>query len=142
MGIINKAGQTFRIQHLGYLVAEDNYAFNSYLVFHGEFLFLVDIPPVQKIEDLIKAIALYSSMDNITHLIIQNMSMSHVESLKRMISAGLNAQIISNKYFLRQIKMAGILCRFIPLKIMPTHFWITKRKLYGFCRWFSFLTLK
>lgn len=108
MGIINKADKTFRIQHLGYLVAEDNYAFNSYLVFHGEFLFLVDIPPVQKIEDLMKAIALYSSIENITHLIIQNMSMSHVESLKRMISAGLNAQIVSNKYFLRQIKMAGI----------------------------------
>ena len=114
MATTTKIDKKFKIQHLGYLVADDNYVFNSYLVFHGEFLFLVDIPPVQKVEDLMKAIALYSSMEAITHLIIQNMTMSHVESLKKMIAAGLRATIISNRYFLRQIKTSGI-----PLPLYP-----------------------
>lgn len=139
MGITSKTENAFRIEHLGSTAADENFAFNSYLVFHGNFLFLIDIPPIQKIDELIKAITPLAPLSAITHLIIQNMSMSHVDGLKRLIAAGLSAQIISNKFFLRQMKLAGIplpfyaieenayllsdqgeeIVRFIPMVFLP-----------------------
>ncbi len=108
MGNTIKTEKTFRIEHLGYFSIDENAVYNSYLVFHGNLLFLVDLPPIQKIEELLKAIAAVTSIQAITHVIVQNMSMSHTESLKKLINAGLSAQIISNKYFIKQIKLAGI----------------------------------
>jgi len=97
-----------KVYRLGPFVVDSRYATNSYLIQTEKFNILVDITPIQIIDLLKIAIQKHIDLSSLTHVIIQNMTMSHINSLIDLIDEGFKGKLITNKFFARQIINANL----------------------------------
>ncbi|GEM_PF-498102 len=97
-----------RITHFGPFIVDVKHAHNSYLIQYSDLKILIDIPPIQVFDLLKTAIEKEISLSMLTHLIVQNMTMSSINVLSELIKYGFNGIILTNQYFARQIENANL----------------------------------
>ncbi len=94
--------------HLGPLIVDSRHAHNSYLFRYNNLNILFDLPPVQILDLLLISIRKEMEISEITHLVIQSMTMSSINVIIELIDEGFKGEIITNEYFSRQIRNAGL----------------------------------
>lgn len=97
-----------KVHLLGPFVVDPNYAINAYLVEAETLKILVDITPIQILDLLKIAIQKHVEIRELTHIIIQNMTMSHINALIELIDEGFQGKILTNRFFARQIINANL----------------------------------
>lgn len=93
---------------LGPFVVDSSIAANSYLIEAENLNVLIDVTPIQILDLLKTAIQKHMEISEITHIIIQNMTMSHINVLIELIDEGFKGKLITNRYFARQIVNAHL----------------------------------
>jgi diguanylate cyclase (GGDEF)-like protein len=102
-----------KVHTLGPFVVDSLYAANSYLIEAENLNILIDVTPIQILDLLKIAIQKHIEISQLTHIVIQNMTMSHINVLIELIDEGFKGQLITNRFFARQITNANL-----PLHIM------------------------
>lgn len=92
------------IKHFGPFVVDQKHAHNSYLIRFEKLNILIDVPPIQVTDLLFVAIKKEIEIKKLTHLILQNITMSSIQVLIEIIDEGFNGILITNQYFARQIE--------------------------------------
>lgn len=93
---------------LGPFLVDETHAVHSYLIQKKNVNALIDIAPIQKIDEMIASILKHTTFEKLTHLIIQNVMLSTIDVLSVMIEKGFNGMIVTNKYIARQIENAKL----------------------------------
>ena len=92
-----------QIHHLGSFVIDEQRTYNSYLVKSEGLEILIDIPPFQVFSQFIGEISKVVQVNQITHLVIQYISLNIVNSLNELINLGFKGKIITNRYYGQQM---------------------------------------
>lgn len=108
MAIQSKKKKYSKIYHLGYLHVEATMAYNSYLLKAADTFVLFDLPTASKMSELITSIRKITPLDKIAYLVIQNNTISLISAIHYLNHEGFNGTIVTNHYFGRQFKNAGI----------------------------------
>lgn len=90
---------------LGPFVVDETHAIHSYLAKNNHGKILIDLVPIQKLEDMIVSLTKHTMVEELTHIVIQNVLISTIDVIVSLIQRGFKGQIITNKYFARQIEM-------------------------------------
>jgi diguanylate cyclase (GGDEF)-like protein len=102
-----------KVHQLGPFVVDPLFATNSYLIEAENLNILIDITPIQILDLLKIAIQKHLAIHELTHIVIQNMTMSHINVLIELIDEGFKGVLVTNRFFARQIINANL-----PLSIM------------------------
>jgi len=96
------------ITHFGPFIVDVKHAHNSFLIQYDDLKILIDIPPIQVLNLLKVAVEKEINVSILTHLIVQNMTMSSISVLIELINSGFKGIVVTNQYFARQIENANL----------------------------------
>ncbi|MBU1094792.1 MAG: hypothetical protein KKH01_10080 [Firmicutes bacterium] len=91
------------ILHIGPLIIERNVAYNSFLIQMKQLNILIDIPPIQVVKVFKTEIEQYIEIKKMTHIVIQQVNASTLDSLKELLVDGFRGIILTNQYFAKQL---------------------------------------
>ena len=100
---------------LGPFLVDETHAVHSYLVQKMNLNVMVDVAPIQTLDEMLQAILKHTSLERITHIIIQNMLLSTIDVLHEFTKRGFKGSIITNSYIARQIENAKL-----PINLITT----------------------
>jgi diguanylate cyclase (GGDEF)-like protein len=89
---------------LGPFLYDDRFGYNSFLLINEPYKVLIDLTPFQTADPLIASIEKHIKIDQLSHLVIQYKSISHLNTLNAFIEKGFKGDIITSAFVSRQLK--------------------------------------
>ena len=99
----NQTSIKHKVHQLGPFVVDPLYATNCYLIEAENLNILVDVTPIQILDLLKVAIQKRLKLSQLTHIVVQNVTMSQINVLIELIDEGFKGVLVTNRYFGRQI---------------------------------------
>jgi diguanylate cyclase (GGDEF)-like protein len=97
-----------KVLRLGPFIVDKRHEVNCYYIHKLNYHMLIDLPPIQKFDQLIDQLSDTIALDELTHIIVMNGSLSTIEVISRMMDEGFHGAIITNAYLARQMINANI----------------------------------
>jgi diguanylate cyclase (GGDEF)-like protein len=113
---LKTVNEYIKVQQLGPFIVDKKHAINSYYIDMPEFKIIIDINPIQVLDLQKLAIKKFIEINEITHIVIQNMTMSTINSLIDLIDEGFAGYLITNEFIARQIFNASLGLRIITIE--------------------------
>lgn len=116
MGTHKTSNQIVKVLRLGPFIVDDKHDLNVYYLEKGDVYTLIDLPPIQKFDQMIDQLTTHLSIDQLTHIIILNASLSTIEVLSRLMDEGFYGTIITSSYLARQMINAELGLKIVKIE--------------------------
>lgn len=108
--------QIVKVLRIGPFIVDDKHDVNIYFLSKGEHSFLIDLPPIQKFEQMLHQIENQFSIEELSYIVILNSTLSTIEVLANMIDEGFHGTIITSEFLARQMRNAELDIKIIKIE--------------------------
>lgn len=113
METLVKQNQIVKVLRLGPFIVDAKRELNTYYLSKGSYDFLIDLPPLHKMDQMIRLIEENIQVEMLSHIIILNSFFSTVLSLKKMIEHGFHGVVMTNGQLAHEIINSDIKLKII-----------------------------
>ncbi|PKK97496.1 MAG: hypothetical protein CVV58_00990 [Tenericutes bacterium HGW-Tenericutes-3] len=100
--------KVYEIHPLGSFIIDEERTYNSYFVKANKLNILVDIPPFQVFDQFISKSNSYSNISDMTHLVIQYVTVDNLTTLRKLVELGFKGIILTCKYYGKQLSTLNL----------------------------------
>ena len=108
--------QIVKVLRVGPFIVDDKHDVNVYFLSKGAYSFLIDLPPIQKFEQMRKTLENQFTIEELSYIIILNGTLSTIEVLANMMDEGFHGTIITSEYLARQLRNAELDLKIIKIE--------------------------